>query len=325
MLEIVKYVSTLSLKAALIAAMILLLSPKPGAAEDPLKPMGTAEDQITLWLPDGSIEEESPLATANYIAEIDLPAGITYPPDTVGQAFTFGIWRGDSTTQRQFVPSIVINIEYQDEEVPPAARSDEQLLHLHMYDPAAEAWIKLCGSVDVHENVVSAALSLAVPYQENDESSLLALAIDHTPPLEQVLEGRGTTITIRGSTLKLQVPSQAVRDGAHFAITPLSRTTAGGLIQILSRPADIKLCWADPDIPTQKNRQLTDFPISLQVGFNYDADTLSRAGGRANLTIGNLQNRRWIDVEEIGSRITRESETITADMNHLGTFGLAVR
>ena len=63
----------------------------------------------------------------------------------------------------------------------------------------------------------------------------------------------------------------------------------------------------------------------LQVGFNYDPDTLSRAGGAANLTIVNLQDFNWIDTEEIGSRVERDNGTITVYTSNLGIFSMAVR
>ena len=63
----------------------------------------------------------------------------------------------------------------------------------------------------------------------------------------------------------------------------------------------------------------------VQVGFSYDPDTLSRAGGAANLTIVNLQGVDWVDTEEIGDRVERNEAAISVYTTDLGTFSMAVR
>jgi hypothetical protein len=318
----------LALKAVMV---ISLVRPPAGLAQGPtvptevhIKPTGTADANVSLWIPKDSVREPF-LATADYIAKEDLPKGISYPLNAVGQAFTLGLWVGDGMTLRRFTPSIVVSVKYTDDDIPPAALDDEDRLHLLMYNPTTQSWVKLCGSVDIHENFVSAALSFATPL-DGKGSSLMALAIDNTPPLEQVVDKQGTTtISLRGSNLDFQVLFETVEVGSHFEITILPTVVKSGIVKLFSRPIDIKGCRVDHDNPTQNNRELTVYPKPLKLSFNYDSDTLSRAGGKTGLTIVNLQNGQWIDEEALGSRVVRGDDTITVDTTSLGTFGMAAR
>jgi len=326
-----KYFPGLILKITVIAVVVSLLYPSISLAAGPtvptevnIRPTGSAEAEISIWIPRDAVAE-SFLATADYIAEEDLPAGISYPPDSVGQAFTFGLWVGDSTTLRRFTPSIVINIKYQDNDIPVSALSHEERLHLYMYNPSTQSWLKLCSSVDIHGNVLSAALSFPTPL-DGKGNSLMALAIDNTPPLEQAVDAKGTTtISLQGSNLGFQLLFDTVEVGTHFVITILPNPASSGVVKLFSKPIDIKGCWIDHDNPTQNNRQLVSYPKPLRIGFNYDPDTLSRAGGKARLTIVNLLNEQWIDEEALGSRIDRADDIITVDTTNLGTFGMAAR
>lgn len=303
---------------------LILLYPTPGQAEGPIKVKGTAEGDITVWIPAETLSY-TPLVTADYIAEKDLPGRIKYAPYTVGQAFTLGVWQGDSITFDQFSPSIVINVKYDDEDIQEDQRPNEQQIHLFMYDPTSKSWNKLCSSVDVHENVVSAALAYPTPL-DGKGSSLFALAVDQTPPLDQTVDGQGTTtLSVPGSNLELKILRDDVGVGSHFVITVLPNAAGSRSVKLLSRAVDIKACHVDYQRPTENNREIDQFYKRPQVGFSYDADTLSRAGDPDNLTIVNIQKSRWVDVEEIGSRVSRGSKTITVDTDGLGTFGLAVR
>jgi hypothetical protein len=323
-LGVVKYILTLTLKITVLVTSVSLVYPAVSTADGFLRPAGTAETAVAVWLPTDSVQVPVTV-TADFIAERDLPRGISYPPGSVGQALTFGIWQGDGTTLDQFTPSIVINMAYKDGDIPPSVRSEEKTLHLYMYNSATKSWIKLCGSVDVHENVVSAALSLPTPFERNG-SSLLAIAIDETPTLEQELDDQGiTTVSIKRSDLRLEVESFVIDVGSHFVITLLSRISESGRVKLLSRPVDIKVCRVDHTGPDQNNRQITNFFKPLKVGFDIDSDTASRAGGKANLTIVNLQSDQWIDTEEVGSRVIRGDSVVTVDTRNLGTFGLGAR
>lgn len=289
-----------------------------------VKPTGTAESNIALWLPEGAVGEPF-LPTADYIAETDLPAGVAYPPNSVGEALTFGLWVGDGATLTRFIPSIVVNMSYEESDIPPAMLPDEDRLHLMMYNPTTQSWAKLCSSVDIHGNVVSAALTQATPL-DGKGSSLMALAIDSTPPLEQTVDERGTTtISLKGSNLGFQVLFETVDVGSHFAITTLPGVVESGPVKLFSRPVDIKACQIDHTSPDQNTRQLTSFPKSLRIGFAYDSDTLSRAGGKNRLTIVSLQNQQWIDEEALGFPIVRGDKVITVDTLTLGTFSMAAR
>ena len=329
----IKYLFSLAVKGSLIVMITLLLCPTIGAAEGPItptetlvKPTGTAETAISIWLPEDAVKDPF-TAVTDYIAEKDLPEGVSYPPFTLGQAFTFGLWMGDGTTISQFTPSIVINTKYEDSDldVLPPTRPDEERLHLMMYDPATQSWVKLCSSVDVHENVVSAALSFPTPL-DGKGSSLMALALDDSSTLNQAVDAQGnTTISLKGSNLGFQVLVDTVENGSHFAITPLPNISDSGTVQLFSRPIDIKGCRIDHNNPAQNNRQLSVYPKPLKVGFHYDSDTLSRAGGKSNLTIVNLKNSLWIDEEALGFRVVRDNDVITVDTLDLGTFGMAAR
>ncbi len=330
-----KHVLNLTLRIIIGVAVILLLNPGLSAAnggtvelkptEKLRKPQGTGESDITIWFPENSVNVPV-LATADYLPEENLPEGISYPPEIVGQALTFGLWGGEGSTLNQFDPSIVINVSYQDSDLPlSASDEDEEKLQLFMYNPGTQSWHKLCSSVNIYENVVSAALAQATPFEENG-SSLLAVAIDPTPPLDQVVNDQGTTtITLSGSDLGFQVLVDTVEVGSHFAVTVLPSVPDSGSVKLLSQPVDIKGCRIDHNLPFQNNRQLTMYNKPLQVGFNYDPDTLSRAGGAANLTIVNLQDFNWIDTEEIGSRVERDNGTIAVHTSNLGVFSMAVR
>lgn len=332
---VAKKLPNLTLTSVILVVIVILLSPGPIAAnggiveikptEELIKPQGTAEANVTIWFPENSVNVPV-LATADYIPAEALPAGISYPPDVVGQAITFGLWGGEGATLPRFDPSIVLNVTYQDSDLPPSAGDgDEEKLQLFMYNPGTHAWLKLCSSVDIYENVVSAALARPTPFEENG-SSLLAIAVDSIPPLEQAVNDEGTTtLSLTGSNLGFQVLVDTVEVGAHFAVSVLSASTDSGSIKLLAQPVDIKGCYIDHELPFQKNRQLTGYDKPVQVGFNYDPDTLFRAGGAANLTIVNLQEFGWVDTEEIGSRLERNEAAIAVHTTNLGTFGMAVR
>jgi hypothetical protein len=108
-------------------------------------------------------------------------------------------------------------------------------------------------------------------------------------------------------------------------VTALPNIAGSQALRLLARPADIKICLIDHTNPTQNSRQVTGLNQALTVSFDYDPATLSRAGGRANLTLANLRGTRWIDLEELGLRVIRDSNDITVDTREPGTFGLAAR
>ncbi len=322
--QFAKISRALTLKAALLGLFALLLTPGLSAADELLKPEGSAGPDISVWVPTGSANLPA-LLTADYLSAEKLPPGIKLPDGIVGNAFTFGLWHDKGVAQREFNPSIVINVNYRDEDVPDKVRPDEQRLHLQIYNPATRSWIKLCSNVNVHTNVVSAPLSSAIPLQE-EGSSLLAIAVDPSPPPDQTVDGQGTTtISLKRSNLRFQIPDESVERNAYFVITLLPNVSRSGSVKLLSRPVDLKACWTNPAKPEQDSRQLTDFAKQLQVGFDYDSDTLARAGNKASLTIANFQNSQWVDIEALGAKVVRGNGTIAVETGSLGTFGLATR
>jgi hypothetical protein len=193
-----------------------------------------------------------------------------------------------------------------------------------MYDPGALSWIKLCSQVDPDANIVSGALLVPTPL-EGGGNALFAVVPDTMPPLEQVVDDQGnTTLFIPEGNFSLGVLAGTVQVGTHFEITLLPEVPESDLFKLLPTPVDIKACQSD-NTRDCKVRQLTQFPKPMQVTFEVDADTLSRAGGRANLTILGLQDRQWVDLEEFGCRVVRDTTTIAVDTGDLGTFSMAVR
>jgi hypothetical protein len=63
----------------------------------------------------------------------------------------------------------------------------------------------------------------------------------------------------------------------------------------------------------------------MGITFDFDANTLVRAGGKDNLTIVGLGNGQWTDLEEFGTSVVRGDNTIAVDCGNLGTFSMAVR
>jgi hypothetical protein len=289
-------------------------------ADGLLKPTGSAESNVTLWFPEGAVNMDV-VATADYLAEKDLPAEM--PPDAVGSAITFGLWT-DGVTLQKFSPSIVINLRYQDSDVPPSFSSQEESLHMYMYHPSTQSWIKLCGAVNIYENVVSGALSFATPYEEKG-GSLLAIAGDNTPLPEQVVDAQGiTNISVKGSNLGFQVLPEAIAVGDHFQVTMLPNVLDSGEVELLSKPVDIKLCRIDHSRPFQNSLQLSGSAKPLTVEFKYDPVTLATAGGKADLTLAYLEEYgEWVDWERTGSSVERGDEAISVDTASLSVFSLA--
>jgi hypothetical protein len=319
-----KLILTLIPIALLVSLLIALVYPANAVADDLVKPKGSAEADIAIWVPSASAVLPA-LITADYLPEANLPPGIKLPPGTIGTPFTFGLWQGDGAIQHQFDPSIVLNLKYQDTNVEPDILAQENTLHLQMYDPTTQAWVKLCSSVDIHANNLSAALATAVSYQE-EGASLLVLAIDTSPSFEQTVDGQGTTtLSLQRSDLRLQVPQLSVAEGDYFNMTLLPKLPRNSPVKLLSRAVDIKACQTSQPVPTQNSRQITSFATPLLVSFDYDSEVLSRVGSANNLTIVQLQRGEWVDVEAVRAKVIRTDQRITLEVTSLGTFGLARR
>jgi hypothetical protein len=154
---------------------------------------------------------------------------------------------------------------------------------------------------------------------------LFAVISDDTPALEQEVDAQGTTrLSIPDSNLRLEVLAGTVEVGTYFEITQAPNAPVGNLFRLLPTPVDVKACQADYNTPNQIT-QITQFPKPMMVEFSLDAQTLSRAGGRANLTIVSLRDRQWADLEEFGFKLARSNTAIGVDTSDLGTFSLAVR
>jgi hypothetical protein len=311
-----------------LGVVLFLLISGASRADSLLKPTGTAENNVSVWAVDDAIpEQETALITADYLLAKDLPSGVVLPAGAVGAPITFGVWQGDSHIYTNFDPSIVVNIKYDDRDVPADVQSEEQSLHVYMYHPAFRGWVKLCSSVQIDENVISAALARVVPF-EAEGGVLLAIAPDNLPLPNQDTDSSGVTeLEPPNTDLRLQIQSNSIPDGTHFVITALPRPTATNSLQFLSDPVDIKACQVDHTNPTQNTVELTSFFFKQpRIGFKFNADTLSKAGRTTNLTVASLfDNQTWIDLEAFGSRLIRERREVAVDTPVLGVFDLAAR
>jgi hypothetical protein len=250
-----------------------------------------------------------------------LPPGVPAPTGgIIGCPFFFGAWiKGEGKTVDEFNEPIVIKVSDNNMAIPVA---QENQLRLNMYDPTTEAWVKLCSRAEGKQ--LSAALVFPTPLEEGG-NALFALTIDDTPALDQVVDEQGkTTLSIPDDNIKIGVLPGTVEVGTYFEMTHLSNTPDSGLFKLLPTPVDVKACQADYTTPN-KVRQVTRFPKPLEVTFGFDANTLTRAGGKNNLTIVSFQNRQWMDLEEFGASVVRSDNTITVESSNLGTFSMAVR
>jgi hypothetical protein len=205
--------------------------------------------------------------------------------------------------------------------IPP---TQEQQLRLQMYNPATQSWVKLCSSVNIYTKRVSGVLASPIPI-DTGENTLLAIAVDETPPLNQVVDAQGvTTLSIEGVNTRLHVLPGTVEPGAHFEITLQPGIPDSTPVKLLARPIDIKACHID-HIVNENSTQITQFPKPLGVEFDYDANILASAGGKANVTTVLLQNGQWVNMEEFGYQVIREENKIRVDTDGLGTFSMAAR
>jgi hypothetical protein len=204
------------------------------------------------------------------------------------------------------------------------ASAQEDRLRLGMYDPATQSWVKLCSRVDKYANKVSAALLMPTPIEERG-NTLFAVILDDTPALEQTIDERGnTTLFVPGSNFRLNVLAGAVAVGTYFEVTLLPEVPESDLYRLFPTPVDIKACQADYS-KADGIQHITQFSKPMAVTFDVDANTVSRAGGRANLTIVSLQDRQWVDLEEFGYSVMRGDTAVAVDTGELGTFGMAAR
>jgi hypothetical protein len=203
--------------------------------------------------------------------------------------------------------------------------TQEQQLRLNMYNPTTQSWVKLCSSVNVHTKRISGVLASPIPI-DSGGNTLLAVAVDDTPPLNQVVDNQGkTTISIEGVNTRLQVLPGTVEPGTHFEVTLLPALPANNNpAKLLDSPLDVKACKIDHMV-NENSTELTHLPKPLGIEFDYDAETLAIAGGRNNVTTVLFQNGQWVDMEEFGYQVLREQDKIIVDTDSLGTVGLAAR
>jgi hypothetical protein len=195
---------------------------------------------------------------------------------------------------------------------------------LSMYDPHTQEWVTLCSRSELYGHKVSGALILPTPLEEGG-NALLAVTSDHIPPLNQTVDEMGkTTLSVPGSNFSFDVLAGTVEVGTYFQVTPLLNAPGSASFKLLPTPVDVKACQADYST-ARKVRQITQFAKPIGITFDFDANTLARAGGKGNLTIVGLGNGQWTDLEEFGASVVRGDNTIVVDSGNLGAFSLAVR
>jgi hypothetical protein len=258
------------------------------------------------------------------IFKAELPTVVPRPAENmVGSPFFLGVWvRGQGITVTEFNPAIVINVKYRGfiPETTPSSIPAGQL-HLMMYDPATQAWITLCSRDD--GAVVSAALAVPTPLEKGG-NTLFALTTDTTPPLQGTDNQGVTVLSIPESNARLNVMADTVAVGTYYEATLLSKAPDSGQVTLLPTPIDIKACLADHQTPNAI-RQITQFPKPMTIEFEYDEETLTRAGSQANLTIATLQNGTWIDATLLGYRVVPGANQLSLATDRLGSFSLAFR
>ena len=203
--------------------------------------------------------------------------------------------------------------------------TQEQQLRLNMYNPTTQSWVKLCSSVNVHTKRIAGVLASPIPI-DSGGNTLLAVAVDDTPPLNQVVDSQGkTTISIEGVNSRLQVLPGTVEPGTHFEVTLLPALPANNNpAKLLDSPLDVKACKID-HVVNENSTELVHLSKPVGVEFGYNANTLAIAGGRNNVTAVLFQNGQWVDMEEFGYQVLREQDKIIVDTDNMGTFGLAAR
>ena len=206
-----------------------------------------------------------------------------------------------------------------------APLAQEEQLQLNMYDPTTQSWVKLCSRTDIYANVVSGALALPQPLEEGS-NSLFAVTLDSTPSLSQTVDSQGNTIlSLPDSNFRFNILPGTVEVGTYFEVTRLSNAlNSSSQLKLLPTPIELKACQVDYTKP-KAIRQITQFPKPVKLEFDYDAETLSSAGGETSLTIANLQRRQWVDLEEFGARVVPGDAKISVVSTGLGSFGMAVR
>jgi hypothetical protein len=180
----------------------------------------------------------------------------------------------------------------------------------------------LCSRNDQYDNVISGALLLPTPLEAGG-NALLATTIDNTPALEQSANPQGDTVlSTPGKTYHLNVATGAVEVGTFFEVTELPKVSSAEGAQFLPTPIDVKACQSGEN---NDIRQVTQILRPLIVEFTYDAATVNRARGQENITIAQLENGQWVDLEELGARVGRDNTKITAEISRLGAFGMVIR
>jgi hypothetical protein len=283
-----------------------LVIPGQGGEDKPVRDPG--KPGFTAIFPKGSVSETVRVK----FFDTGIPEGVPALPNSVGSLFFFGAWSGEGTTVCPFNLSIFINVSYDDGAL---SSSQEERLHMYMYNPAIKAWAKVASRVDIHKNEITGILASPTPFEAGG-NTLFAVAVDETPLPEQVIDESGkTTLSVEGyRNFRIYILPGTVEVGAYFEVTPLPDTPDANSFELINS-VDIK-AYKD-------NSQITDIPYPVSVEF--DVDTLEQA----DLTIVTTQNEcqagGWVDVKELGYKVTQNGNKLTVEADKLGTFGLAVK
>lgn len=258
---------------------------------------------ITVMFPRGSALV--PIQVEAYYT--GLAPNMAPPANGVGRPFFFGVWPrypGDMITELN--GPLYLSIDYDGSLL---SNAQEENLHLYLYNPALETWVKLGGKIDIYHNLLTALLTNYTPFAPG-QGALLMLGVDDTPPLIQTQTNNGTTtLTLEGAGIKFHIPAGTVPVGSHFEATSAS---VKGLPALDIRAYQINhgstTTYVGHEYVTLSN------PITLEFEIATDPD---------DLTILVLYRGRWVEAETLGYKTIRAQNTIALATNQLGSFMLA--
>jgi hypothetical protein len=270
----------------------------------------------------------------NTIPPADLPSvggGASFGPDQagVGTSFLFAAWKktGDGSLT-SFERAITINAPY-DGQKASATGLPEEYVRLFMYNPAIQAWIPVGGDLDIYHDLISGLVANLSPFVDGPYAgqTLFSAAVIQPLRMEQAVESDGTTSFDFGPILL--VPPGTVKPGTHFEFGRLSDLPVTNYVLVgdaysfgayfVNRAADAGA--TDMEIPEFSEPATLVFYVPEHV-----PDELEQPG-ESDLTIvtASPETGAWVDVEELGHRVTRIPDLLSVDIDSPGVFAVAIR
>jgi hypothetical protein len=239
---------------------------------------------------------------------------------SVSSPFFFGAWAvQEGITVCEFDSPIAIEVSYAGK---PVSESEEGRLALYMYDPVSRIWVKLHSVVDPYRNVVAGWVRYLKRVGLDKGNTLLALFVHEPYSLEQTVDSKGvTTISWAEKGVSLHVPPGTVDVGSFFDMTSFSSDDvppAGSPLKLGSTIVHVQ-AWNDT------GGEMNNFSKSIAIEVGCPLEDLAEAESKANLTIVTLKDGVWIDVEDLGYKVTRGEKKLTVDTDYPGVFALAIK